>query len=377
MTQTVIAGYARSPFTLANKGALTRVRPDDMVAQVVRGLIEKTGVKPEDIEDLIVGCAFPEAEQGFNVARIVALLADLPLAVAGATVNRFCGSSMTGVHMAAGQIALGAGEVFVCAGVESMTRVSMGGFNPMPNPELDARSAAYMSMGETAENVARKWQIPRAEQEAFAVKSQQKAAAAQKAGRFKDEIVAIRTDGRAVDTDGCPRPDTTLEGLAGLKLAFDQEGTITAGTSSPVTDGAAAVLVTTEDYAAKHGLPVLARVRSVAAAGCAPEIMGIGPIAATRKALARAKLDVKDIDVFEVNEAFASQSIASLRDLGIPHEKVNLDGGAIALGHPLGASGARITGKAASVMKREGGKYAVATMCIGGGQGIATVLERV
>jgi len=261
--------------------------------------------------------------------------------------------------------------------------VVMGGFNPMPNPKVDAGSAAYnanpavMGMGETAENVARKWQITRAEQEAFAVASQQKAAAAQKAGRFKDEIVAIRADGRAVDTDGCPRPDTTLEGLAGLKLAFDQEGTVTAGTSSPVTDGAAAVLVTTEDYAAKHGLPVLARVRSVAAAGCAPEIMGIGPIGATRKALARAKLDVKDIDVFEVNEAFASQSIASLRELGIPKEKVNLDGGAIALGHPLGASGARITGKAASVLKREGGKYAVATMCIGGGQGVATVLERV
>jgi len=377
MNQTVIAGYVRSPFTIANKGALTRVRPDDLLAQVVRGLIEKTGVKPEDIEDLITGCAFPEAEQGFNVGRIVALLADLPLTVAGATINRFCGSSMTSVHMAAGQIALGAGEVFVCAGVESMTRVPMAGFNPMPNPELDARSAMYMSMGETAENVARKWQIPRAEQEAFAVASQQKAAAAQQAGRFKDEIVAIRGDGRAVDTDGCPRPDTTLEGLAGLKLAFDQEGTVTAGTSSPLTDGAAAVLVTTEDYAAKHGLPVLARVRSVAAAGCAPEIMGIGPIAATRKALARAKLEVKDIDVFEVNEAFASQSIASLRELGVQHEKVNLDGGAIALGHPLGASGARITGKAASVMKREGGKYAVATMCIGGGQGVATVLERV
>jgi acetyl-CoA acyltransferase len=377
MTQTVIAGYARSPFTLANKGGLARVRPDDMVAQVVRALIEKTGVRPEDIEDLICGCAFPEAEQGFNVGRITAQLADLPLTVAGATINRFCGSSMTSVHMAAGQIALGAGEVFVCAGVESMTRVAMGGFNPMFNPELAARSAAYMSMGETAENVARKWQIPRAEQEAFAVKSQQKAAAAQKAGHFKDEIVAIRSNGLAVDTDGCPRPDTTLEGLAGLKLAFDQEGTITAGTSSPLTDGAAAVLVTTEDYAAKHGLPVLARVRSVAVAGCAPEIMGIGPIAATRKALARAKLEVKDVDVFELNEAFASQSIACLRDLGLPQEKVNVDGGAIAIGHPLGASGARITGKAASVLKRERGKYAVATMCIGGGQGIATVLERV
>ncbi|MGO8918900.1 MAG: thiolase family protein [Stellaceae bacterium] len=377
MTQTVIAGYARSPFTLASKGALARVRPDDIAAQVVRGLIEKTGVKPEDIEDLICGCAFPEAEQGFNVARNVALLADLPETTPGMTVNRFCGSSMSALHIAAGQIALGMGEVFICAGVESMTRVSMGGFNPMFNPELAAKSAAYMGMGETAENVARKWQIPRAEQEAFALKSQQKAAAAQKAGHFKDEIVAIRANGRVVDTDGCPRPDTSLEGLAGLKLAFDQEGTITAGTSSPLTDGAAALLVTSENYAAKHGLPVLARVRSVAFAGVPPEIMGIGPIPATRKALERAKLDVKDIDVFEVNEAFASQSIAVLRDLGLPQEKVNLDGGAIAIGHPLGASGARITGKAASVLKREGGKYAVATMCIGGGQGIATVLERV
>jgi acetyl-CoA acyltransferase len=293
----------------------------------VRGLIEKIGVKPEEIEDLMTGCAFSEAEQGFNVARIVALLADLPLAVAGTTINRFCGSSMTSAHMAAGQIALGAGE--------------------------------------TAENVARKWQIPRAEQEAFALKSQQKAAAAQKAGRFKDEIVAIRADGRAVDTDGCPSPDTTLEGLAGLKLAFDQEGTVTAGTSSSLTDGAAAVLVTKEDYAAKYNLPVLARVRSVAFASVPPEIMGIGPVPATRKALARAKLD----------EAFASQSIAVLRELGLPQEKVNLDGGAIALGHPLGASGARITGKAASVLR--GDKYAVATMCIGGRQGIATVLERV
>jgi acetyl-CoA acyltransferase len=377
MIPTVIAGYARSPFTLANKGALTRVRPDDMLAQVVRGLVEKTGVKPEDIEDIIAGCAFPEGEQGFNVARIVALLADLPISVAGATVNRFCGSSMTSVHIAAGQIALGAGEVFICAGIESMTRVSMGGFNPMPNPSLAARSAAYMSMGETAENVARKWQIPRAEQEAFAVGSQRKAAAAQQAGRLADEIIAIRTNGHAVDTDGCIRPDTSAEGLAGLKPAFDQQGTVTAGTSSPLTDGAAAVLVTTEEYASKHGLPVLARVRSVAVAGCAPEIMGIGPVGASRKALARAKLEAKDIDVVELNEAFASQAIATLRELGIPHEKVNLDGGAIALGHPLGATGARITGKAAAVLKREGGKYALATQCIGGGQGIATVLERV
>ena len=377
MTPAVVAGFSRSPFTLANKGALTRVRPDDMLAQVVRGLIEKTGVNPEDIEDIITGCAFPEGEQGFNVSRIVALLADLPLSVAGATVNRFCGSSMTSVHMAAGQIALGAGEAFICAGVESMTRTPMGGFNPMPNPVLAAKSAAYMSMGETAENVARKWQIPRSEQEVFAVASQHKAAAAQKEGRFKDEIVAIRSNGHTVDTDGCLRPDTTPESLATLKSAFDQEGTVTAGTSSPLTDGAAAVLVTSEDYAAKHGLPVLARVRSVAVAGCSPEIMGIGPVGATQKALARAKLEAKHIDVVELNEAFASQAIATLRELGIPQDKVNLDGGAIALGHPLGATGARITGKAASVLKREGARYAVAAQCIGGGQGIATVLERV
>jgi acetyl-CoA acyltransferase len=378
MTQAVIVGYARSPFTLANKGALTRVRPDELAAQVVRGLIAQTGVAPEDIEDLIMGCAFPEAEQGFNVGRLVALLADLPISVAGMTVNRFCGSSMQSVHIAAGQIALGAGEVFVCAGVESMTRVPMTGFNPLPNPELGRKSAgAYMGMGETAENVARKWQIPRAEQEAFAVRSQQKAAAAQKAGCFSDEIIAITTKSGAIAQDGCIRGETTAETLAGLKPAFSQDGSVTAGTSSPLTDGAAAVLVTSEAYAEKHGLEPLARIRSVAVAGCAPEIMGIGPVAATRRALARAGLTAQDIDIVEINEAFASQSIACLRELGLPEERVNLDGGAIALGHPLGATGARITGKAASVLKREGGRYALSTQCIGGGQGIATVLERV
>jgi acetyl-CoA acyltransferase len=378
MTNAVIVGYARSPFTLANKGALARVRPDELAAQVVRGLIAKTGIAPEDIEDLIMGCAFPEAEQGFNVGRLVALLADLPISVAGMTVNRFCGSSMQSVHIAAGQIALGAGDVFICAGIESMSRVPMTGFNPLPNPELGKKNAgAYMGMGETAENVARKWQIPRAEQEAFAVRSQHKAAAAQKAGRFTDEIVTITAKSGAVAQDGCIRAETTAETLAGLKPAFSQDGSVTAGTSSPLTDGAAAVLVTSAAYAEKHGLKPLARIRSVAVAGCAPEIMGIGPVVATKRALARAGLTAQDIDIVEINEAFASQAIACLRELGLPEERVNLDGGAIALGHPLGATGARITGKAAAVLQREGGRYALSTQCIGGGQGIATVLERV
>jgi acetyl-CoA acyltransferase len=278
----VIAGFARSPFHFAQKGALAKVRPDDMAAQVVEALIARTGVPAEDIEDVIVGCAFPEGEQGMNMARLIALLAHLPIATAGTTVNRFCGSSMQAIHMAAGAIQLDAGEVFVCAGVESMTRVQIGGFNFLPNARLvDEYPQAYMSMGETAENVAKQYQITRADQEEFAVQSHAKAAAAQAAGRFEDEIVPIRRNGEAIETDGCIRPDTTKEALAGLRLAFDEHGTVTAGTSSPLTDGAAAVLVCTEDYAAKHGLDVLARIRSVAVAGCQAEIMGIGPVAAT------------------------------------------------------------------------------------------------
>jgi acetyl-CoA acyltransferase len=378
MTNTVIAGYARSPFHFAGKGGLARVRPDDLAAQVVRALITRTGVKPEDIEDIIVGCAFPEAEQGLNVARLIGLLADLPLSVAGATVNRFCGSSMQSIHFAAGQIALGAGDVFICAGIESMSRVPMMGYNPMINPALmKSMPAAYIGMGETAENVARKWQIPRSEQEAFAVRSHQRAAAGVVAGKFNDEIVPIVSKGGSTDQDGCIRPDTTAEGLAGLKPAFDKDGTVTAGTASPLTDGAAAVLVCSEAYADKHGLQPLARIKSVAVAGCAPEIMGIGPVAATKKALARAGIEIEAVDVVELNEAFASQAIACARELGLRDETLNLDGGAIALGHPLGATGARITGKAASLLGRTGGRYALATQCIGGGQGIATILERV
>lgn len=378
MPNAVIAGYARSPFHLASKGELARVRADDLAAQVIRGLIDKSGVKVDDIEDIILGCAFPEGEQGLNVARLIGLLADLPIKVGGMTVNRFCGSSMSAIHIAAGQIAIGAGDVFICAGVESMSRVPMMGYNPLPSPELaKKRPGAYMSMGETAENVASQYQVPRAAQEAFAVASQQKAGAARDGGKLKDEIVPIKTKKGVVDVDGTPRPETTAEALAALKPAFDANGSVTAGTSSPLTDGAAAVLVTSEDYAKANGLTILARIKSVAVSGCEPEIMGIGPVSASRKALERAGVAVGDLNVVELNEAFASQAIACSNELGLKPETVNIDGGAIAIGHPLGATGARIVGKAASLLKREGGKYALATQCIGGGQGIATVLEAV
>jgi acetyl-CoA acyltransferase len=378
MTNVVIAGYARSAFAPAKKGSLARVRPDELAAEVVRALVARTGVKAEDIEDIIVGCAFPEAEQGLNVARMIGLLADLPLSAAGQTVNRFCGSSMSSVHIAAGAIQMNAGEVFVCVGVESMSRIPMGGYNPLPSPALYAKKpAAYMGMGETAENVAQQWQITRADQEAFALNSHRKAAAAQKDGRLSDEIVPVSNGKTMVALDECIRADASAEGLAGLKPAFDQNGSVTAGTSSPLTDGASAVLVCSEEYAVRHGLVMLARIKSIAVAGCAPEIMGIGPIGASRKALARAGITAKDLSVVELNEAFASQSLACIRDLELDPGKVNFDGGAIALGHPLGATGARIVGKAAAVLKREGGKYALATQCIGGGQGIATVLEAI
>ena len=378
MTNVVIAGYARSPFTPAKKGALARVRPDDLAAQVVRRLVAEAAIPSKEIEDLIVGCAFPEGEQGFNVARLIGLMADLDLGVGGVTVNRFCGSSMQSVHMAAGQIALGAGEAFVCAGVESMSRVPMMGFNPMPNPALhEKRPGAYIGMGDTAENVARRWEISRADQEAFAVASHRKAAAAQAEGRLAAEIVPIATKGGTVETDGCIRADASAEGLAGLKPAFQQDGSVTAGTSSPLTDGASAVLVCSEAFAGRHGLKPLARVAAVAISGCEPEIMGIGPVAASRKAMARAGITADALSVVELNEAFASQSIACIRDLGLDETIVNIDGGAIALGHPLGATGARIVGKAASLLAREGGRFALATQCIGGGQGIATLLERV
>jgi len=371
----VICGYKRSPFHFANKGALAKIRPDDMVATVINALISETGVNTDDIEDLLMGCAFPEAEQGFNLAKIVGQLCQLPNSVAGATVNRFCGSSMTTMHIAAGYMQMDAGEVYIAAGVESMTRIPMGGFNPMPNPRLgEIYPEAYISMGITAENLAKKYEISREDQEKFALASHQKASDAVSTGKFDDEIVGVGE----VAEDGCIRHDATLDGFAGLKLAFDENGSVTAGTSSPLTDGAAALLVATEDYADKHGLPKLARIKSVATAGCGADIMGIGPVPATQKALERAGLTMADIDIIELNEAFAAQGMSVLKELGVEDmSRVNLDGGAIALGHPLGASGARITGKLASLMNREGAKYGLATMCIGGGQGVATILEKI
>ncbi len=370
----VICGFKRSPMHFANKGDLAKVRPDDMAAEVVKSLVAATGVKVDDIEDLLMGCAFPEAEQGFNIAKLVAGHAGLPDSVAGATLNRFCGSSMTTIHMAAGMIQMNAGEVFIAAGVESMSRIPMGGFNPMPNPAIfDSAPEAYIGMGETAENLAKKYKIDRKSQDEFAVASHHKAAAAAKDGKFDDEIVPIGD----VTVDGTIRPDSSTEKLATLKPAFLSDGSVTAATSSPLTDGSAAVLVCLEDYADKHKLEKLARIKSVAVAGCAAEIMGIGPVPATSKALARAGLTMDDIDIIELNEAFAAQGLSVIQELGMDIAKVNLDGGAIALGHPLGASGARITGKAASLLKREGKKYALATMCIGGGQGVATILEAI
>jgi acetyl-CoA acyltransferase len=354
------------------------MRPDDVASIVVKELVERTGIKPELIEDIIVGCAFPEGEQGFNLARMITFLSGLPNTVGGVTINRFCGSSMQAIHDATGRIAMGAGEAFICGGVESMTRIPMTGFNPMPNPELVADyPEAFTSMGITAENLAEQRNISRERQEEFAVESHQKAAKAQAAGSLASEIVSIQTEDGLVEIDGCIRADTDVETLSGLRPAFDENGTVTAGTSSPLTDGVAFLLVCSEDFAKSNGLTPLARILSSAVSGCDPELMGIGPVEASRKALKRAGLELEDIDLVELNEAFAAQSIAVIEELGLDVEKVNLDGGAIALGHPLGASGARITGKAVQLLQRNGANTALVTMCIGGGQGIATVLERI
>ncbi|ELX08059.1 3-ketoacyl-coA thiolase FadA [Janthinobacterium sp. HH01] len=377
--QAVISAYARSPFHFARKGKLAEVRPDDLGAQVVRGLMQRTGLDPRLLDDVILGCAYPESSQGNNLARIVALLAGFPHEVPGMTINRFCGSSMSAIHIAAAQIEAGLGEAYLCVGIESMTMVPQGGFNFSPNPQLLAETDAYISMGDTAENVARKYEVARVDQEKLAFQSHQKAASARAAGLLKDEIVPITTGtGEVIAEDGCIRPGTTLEALAGLKPVFDPEhGVVTAGTSSPLTDGASAVLVTTEAFARKHGLAPSARIVSMAAVGCDPALMGIGPIPATQKALRLAGLQASDIDVAEINEAFASQALACVRELGIRPEVLNIDGGGLAIGHPLGATGARITGKAAALLARSGGRYALAAQCIGGGQGIATVLEKI
>ena len=374
MPKAVIAGYSRSPFTIANKGELVSVRPEDLLSEVIKDLVSKSKINPEDIEDIIAGCAFPEGEQGFNIGKVVTYMTGMNIKTAGMTINRWCGSSMQSIHIAAGAISMGAGNAFISCGVESMTHVPMNGFNPMPHPQLlEDNPNVYLSMGTTAENVAKKYQLTRKIQQDFAITSHQKASEAESKGNFKNEITTINNCSK----DGGIRPGTNQEILNSLKLAFDEHGTITAGTSSPLTDGAAATLICEEEYAKKNNLDILARIVSTAVEGCPPEVMGLGPIGASEKALKRANLSIKDIDIVELNEAFASQSLACIKDLNIEEKKVNLDGGAIALGHPLGATGARITGKAAELLRRENKKYALSTQCIGLGQGIATVLETV
>ena len=371
MTEVVICGYARSAFTPAKKGQLAKMRPDNLAAEIVKGLVAKNKINAEDIEDLILGCAFPEAEQGMNLARNVVFLAGLPNQVGGVTVNRFCASSMQAIHQAVGAIKSGSGDLFVAGGIESMSRVPMPGFNPMLNPGL-IEMDAYIGMGHTAENLAKKYSISRDEQEKMALESHQKASEAQENEEFKDEIITINE----IDTDGCIRSETSLESMAKLKPAFDKKGVVTAGTSSPLTDGAAAVIVCSEKYAKDNNLEIMAYIRGMAISGCNPEIMGIGPVISSQKALKRAGINLEDIDIIEMNEAFAAQSLACVKELGIDMSKLNIHGGAIAMGHPLGASGARITGKAASLLQKQNKRYALSTMCVGGGQGCATVLER-
>jgi acetyl-CoA acyltransferase len=375
MYNSVIAGYSRSPFAMANKGKLIDVKPVNLLAEVIKNLVSQSQINPKEIEDVVIGCAFQVGEQCFNIGRLVTFLSDLDIRVPGMSVDRWCGSSMEAIHIAAGKIAMGSGKAFVCGGVESMTRVKTG-FDPLPYPyskEEKQNPHLYLSMGITAENVAKKYNISRTEQQEFSLESHRKANEAQKKGKFITEITKIGN----YETDENIRPNSTMEKLDSLKLAFDQNGTVTAATSSPLTDGAAATLVCEENFAKENGLEILGRIKSTAVEGCDPNYMGLGPIAATRKALERAKLSIKEIDIVELNEAFASQSLACIKDLDIDIKKVNLDGGAIALGHPLGATGARITGKAAQLLKRENKKFALSTQCIGLGMGIATVIEAV
>tara|TARA_B100000963_G_scaffold263505_1_gene231649 strand:+ start:399 stop:1523 length:1125 start_codon:yes stop_codon:yes gene_type:complete len=373
MFKSVIVGYSRSPFTMAKKGALINVKPVHMLAEVIKKLIIQSNVKKEDIEDVVVGCAFQVGEQCFNIGKLVTFLADMNIKTSGMTVDRWCGSSMEAVHIAAGKIAMGSGKMFICGGVESMTRVKTG-FDSVPYPFSEKQNPnVYFSMGTTAENVAKKYKISRTEQQEFSILSHQKAYNAQTNGNFKSEIVKIYD----CEKDDNIRPNSDQEKLDKLKLAFDSEGTVTAATSSPLTDGAAATLICEENYAKENNLPILGRIISTAVEGCDPNFMGLGPIFASKKALKRANLSINKIDIVELNEAFASQALACIKDLGIDINKVNIDGGALALGHPLGATGARITGKAAMLLRRENKKYALSTQCIGLGMGIATIIESI
>jgi acetyl-CoA acyltransferase len=381
----VIADAVRSAVGRAHKGSLALTRPDELAGQVVAALLARVPrVAPADVDDLVLGCAMPEGEQGLNVARVVGLLAGLPIETGGMTINRFCSSGLQAIAIAAGAVATGSHDILVAGGVESMTMVPMTGNKLSASPEAMRRVAAvYTPMGITAENVAKKFSISRADQDAFSLRSQQKAAAAQKAGKFDDEIVPVKATryegGKHVDADfrrdELVRADTTAEGLAGLKPAFAKDGSVTAGNASPLSDGAAAAIVMSKAKADALGIKPLGWFRAYATAGVDPAIMGIGPIPAVRRLLARTGLKLSDIDIVELNEAFASQAVYVQRTLEIPEEKLNVHGGAIALGHPLGCTGAKLAATALHELRRRGGRYAIVTMCIGGGMGAAGLFE--
>ncbi|MFZ5471737.1 MAG: thiolase family protein [Myxococcota bacterium] len=385
-SRVVIASAVRTPFTRAHKGELKDTRPDTLAALVVREAIARVpGLDPKAVEDVVLGCAMPEAEQGMNVARLASVLAGLPDTVPAMTINRFCASGVQSIAQLSDAIRAGRIEVAVAGGVESMTMIPMGGNKVSANPELmEKHPEIYTSMGATAENVAARFEISREAQDQFAFESQRRAAAARAEGKFKEEIIPVKTTvyderGQAkevtVSEDTILRPETNLEGLAKLKPAFNLQGTVTAGNASPLTDGAAAVVVMSEEKAKALGVKPLGYFVDFAVAGVPPEVMGIGPVPAVRKLLTRNKLSVKDVDVFELNEAFASQSLYCIRELSLDPAKVNPNGGAIALGHPLGVSGTRLVGTLLFELRRRKGRYGVVTMCIGGGMGAAALLE--
>ncbi len=387
MKEIVIVEAVRSAVGRAHKGSLALKRSDELAGEVSRGLLARVPqVKPADVEDFVLGCAMPEGEQGLNVARVAGLLGGLPIETGGVTINRFCSSGLQAIAYAAGAIAIGSYEVVVAGGAESMTLVPMTGNKLSASPEAMAKCPdVYTPMGITAENVASRFNVAREAQDKFALWSQQKATKAREAKRFDDEIVTVkgfRFDGNEKKTfdfrsDELIRPDTTLEGLASLKPAFSTKGSVTAGNSSPLSDGAAAALVMSKEKAQSYGLKGLGYFRAFTTVGVDPAIMGIGPLPAVKKLLAQTKLSVKDIDLFEINEAFASQCVYVQKELGIPDEKLNVNGGAIALGHPLGCTGAKLTATALYELRRRKGKYAVVTMCIGGGMGAAGLFEAI
>jgi len=379
LKEAVIAAARRSAVGRAVKGTLRNTRPDDIATQVVRGMLDDLPrLSPEEIDDVALGCAMPEAEQGLNVARMVALRSGLPMSTSGMTINRFCSSGLQAIATCAERIMVGAIDCAIGGGVESMSLVPMGGNKAMLNPAVVSdQPELYISMGLTAENVARKFEINREDQDAFALQSHQRAVAAQKAGKFNDEIIPITTaEGTPFDTDECPRADTSIEALAKLRPVFHARGSVTAGNSSPTNDGAAAAVVMSLDRAREIGIMPIARFVGYATAGVAPEIMGIGPVEAIPKVLKQTGLELSDMDVIELNEAFASQSLAVIRALDLDPERVNVNGGAIALGHPLGATGATLTAKLLAEMQRRRATYGMVTMCIGGGMGAAGIFER-